>query len=573
MSNLKIGVKLTLAFAISIISICILGLISYSNLNKLDNGQDDMYISGLSMTAISDVDSRMRDIRADVMGLCNTYDQADVDSRIQTIADSYSQAQVLMDTYESYLGSNAEDTANLAKLRTAATAMLNAVSELEQYASAGDYDALNDLRMNGPYRQARADVFDILDTMLDWNSTQMQIVEAEGTDTFEAAILLTVIIIIAAILITVFVAVLITRAITGGMRQMQKAAEGIAGGDLTIEFDQKLLIRQDEMGLLSSSMNTMKNNMRNIISHIVNSSQSLLDMSQQSNKNFKELNEHIQEISAATEELAAGMEETAASSDELNATMSEIDNAVEVVSAKSLDGAKLAGDIARRARDLKTDFTVSKQTSDTTFVTIQKGLMKSLEDAKAVEQINSLADAILSITNQTNLLALNAAIEAARAGEAGKGFAVVAEEIRSLAENSKGTATKILEVASVVIKSVDLLVNDANKLLGFVENDVSRDYNTMLSATDDYSNDAKDVDDMTADLSATSEQLQASIQTIVSTISEVARAANEGAHTTTLVASQVGEVTLNADAVVKNLDKTNEMALDLSDSVKKFKIN
>lgn len=73
---------------------------------------------------------------------------------------------------------------------------------------------------------------------------------------------------------------------------------------------------------------------------------------------------------------------------------------------------------------------------------------------KLSNEINSILDLIKSIADKTKMLGLNAAIEAARAGDAGRGFGVVATEIRSLSENSKETAHKIMELTSKIHASV-----------------------------------------------------------------------------------------------------------------------
>ncbi|MCC6709879.1 MAG: PAS domain-containing protein [Gammaproteobacteria bacterium] len=101
-----------------------------------------------------------------------------------------------------------------------------------------------------------------------------------------------------------------------------------------------------------------------------------------------------------------------------------------------------------------------------------RGLIE--EVANKNDLINSLVTQIQGIAEQTNLLALNAAIESARAGEAGRGFAVVADEVRKLAGSSQASAQEItsiatsasqatrrtVEIAALVIASVDNLNNN-----------------------------------------------------------------------------------------------------------------
>ena len=363
---------------------------------------------------------------------------------------------------------------------------------------------------------------------------------------------------------------LISRMIIKPIKEMQKellAAE--AYNDLTLQIEVK---SNDEVGAMAQALNSFMNKIRNSIRQVSDSALQVDTSVNSVNDNIGRLNGYIEDISATTQELSAGMEETSASTEEVTATVEEINKAVQTVSEKAQDGATTADEINHRAMELRSSFEKAQKDSHQVRVQVQAKLEKSLEDSKAVEKINELANGILSIASQTNLLALNASIEAARAGDAGKGFAVVAGEIGKLAEESTRTVNQMQEINQQVFAAVESLSENAKELMQFVEVNVSGDYDKMLEATADYKNDASKVNDIVMELSSISEELLASVENITTAISGVATATNEGAEGTSNIAGRAGESAQESSRTVKETGKVQSEVENLMTAVNVFRV-
>ena len=101
-----------------------------------------------------------------------------------------------------------------------------------------------------------------------------------------------------------------------------------------------------------------------------------------------------------------------------------------------------------------------------------------------VSEIGKITDIINNISEQTNLLALNASIEAARAGENGRGFTVVANEVRKLAEESKGSSEKIINLVKSVTLETKEVTEKSSEVSSLLEEQAVVANDTIMSFED-----------------------------------------------------------------------------------------
>ncbi|WP_181955517.1 methyl-accepting chemotaxis protein [Rahnella variigena] len=216
----------------------------------------------------------------------------------------------------------------------------------------------------------------------------------------------------AAVLLSIGIALIISRQIVKPLADTLEVARQIARGDLRAHLH---TTRRDELGELMQAVDEMNTDLRRIIGDIRAGVTQVTHAS-------AEIAAGNNDLSARTEEQAAALEETAASMEQLTATVKQnVDNIHHT--------SQLAGSTSETAN--KGGQLVSH-------------VVKTMNEITASSaKIADITTVINSIAFQTNILALNAAVEAARAGEQGRGFAVVASEVRSLAQRSAQAAKEI----------------------------------------------------------------------------------------------------------------------------------
>jgi methyl-accepting chemotaxis protein len=142
------------------------------------------------------------------------------------------------------------------------------------------------------------------------------------------------------------------------------------------------------------------------------------------------------------------------------------------------------------------------------------------------DNMGRVVEVIHSLTEQTNLLALNAAIEAARAGEAGRGFAVVADEVRSLANRTRESASEINHSITNVQEKAQQTADVISKENEGIKNSLET-ASMAGDALDIITESVNAISEVNAANKSLSEEETKDVQTTTMSISEIAEIADE----------------------------------------------
>lgn len=268
----------------------------------------------------------------------------------------------------------------------------------------------------------------------------------------------------AAYVICLVVATIVSSSIAKKIEKASARIKVLADGDLSGEIETGNATSKDEIDVMNHAVSQLHKELKDIVAAIASQAEQLNSSNAEFNTKFTTIADNVGNVNVAVEEIAMGSssqaQETTSASQQVADMAEVIDQNVKSVSDLELSVKKMDELAAQAESNLGELENINTKTLDT----IETVTEQTNATNQSAGKIGEAVQMIQSIAEQTNLLSLNASIEAARAGEAGKGFAVVAEEIRSLSEESAGSASQIEAIVKELVANSDESVKKMNQV-------------------------------------------------------------------------------------------------------------
>ena len=215
---------------------------------------------------------------------------------------------------------------------------------------------------------------------------------------------------------------LMARTLSKPISALSSIADQVNKGDLTIEIPQLSKIK--EIVDLANAFRTMIEGLRNQTARVT--------------EGINVLGQTASEISTIVSQVVSSTTETLTAITQTSTTVEQFRQGAQLAGDKGKNMAQMANKASqmfnsgnKATEDTRLRINIIRDQMDS----IRETVLELSERANAIENILST---VQDLSDQSHLLAVNASIESARAGEYGKGFSVVAQEIKALADQSKG---------------------------------------------------------------------------------------------------------------------------------------
>jgi methyl-accepting chemotaxis protein len=354
--------------------------------------------------------------------------------------------------------------------------------------------------------------------------------------------------------IGLLISIFISYNISGPITKAVEFAEEISKGNFTAYLESD---RNDEVGILSKSLNVMKTNLSRMINELMESSKNLSAAS-------TELSTISSQIADNSENASRSAENVSRSSNEMSTNLNAVAAAMEESSINTETVASAAEQMTSTINEIAQNTEKGRLISENAVTQSKNAGDKMNELGKVALAIGKVTETINEISEQTNLLALNATIEAARAGEAGKGFAVVANEIKELAKQTAEATLEIKTQIDGMQSTTQSTISEIDQISGII-NEINEIVNTIATAIEEQSVSTKEI-------ASNISQASQGIQEVNENIARSSQMASSITEDISHVSAQAGEVSNGSTQINVSADELSRLSEQLDSMVHRFRV-
>jgi methyl-accepting chemotaxis protein len=373
---------------------------------------------------------------------------------------------------------------------------------------------------------------------------------------------------------------------SGGV--MTDGVRVISGGTQT------LIERATSQARLSEHTSDSLTKIRRDAESILRAAEGVSEATLDSSSRALELQASAEEVARRMDELFQSVDKTSSSTTQMDSAAREMTDRTDYLSSVGEEVLSFVAEMDSTVRELRqtaqssaeisrvvrenaeTGGSAVEQTVNGIRITQDstKKTADTLDDLqRRISEISQILTVIEDITERTNLLSLNAAIIAAQAGEHGLGFSVVAEEIRELAERTRGSTKEISGIIKAIESGSREAVRAMHEGVELVDQNVNLARNASTSLAEILSSASESFEMATKMARALQEQAQASqrLHEVTSRMSdhiaEISRAAREQASGTRLLAQESERVRDIALQVKNSTDQQSITGRGISEAM------